>query len=293
MTSIIVGCSGATEIAKKIAKHLKLPYSKLNAEKFPDNELHTGFNSTIKGKDVFLVQSFCKDIADDVLESLFALHTAKDLGAKKVMLVAPYFPYLRQDKRFKQGESINARIIARLFSGFDRVFIVEPHAHRLKDFKAYFPNAQKISAAKAIAEYIHKKFDDYILMGPDEESANWIIPISKLLHTNPIIFEKKRISPRKVRLVSGLSRERKRIAKVVIIVDDIISTGDTMIEAGKEAKKLAKAIYYIGIHGIFVENSLQKLKKSGKVISSNSISSSTSEIDLSKTIADEIRKFSK
>jgi len=293
MSSVIVGCSGGAGIAKKVAKKLHLQYSALNAEKFPDNELHVGFTIPIKNKKVWLVQSFFGNISDKILESLFALQTAKDLGAAEVVLVAPYFPYLRQDKRFGSGESISAKIVAKIFSGFDKVFVVEPHAHRLKEFKEFFHNASKVSAAKAIEEYIDKNFDDYVLIGPDEESANWIIPVSELLLTRPIIFKKKRISPRKVKLISKLNKERRGRAKVAIIVDDIISTGNTMIEAGKEAKKIADKVCFIGIHGIFAENSLKKLKKSGKVVSSNSIPSSASKIDLSGVVADVIEKFAK
>ncbi|MBU2523425.1 MAG: ribose-phosphate diphosphokinase [Nanoarchaeota archaeon] len=291
MTSVIIGCSGASEIARKIARRLHLPYSKLSAEKFPDRELHVGFNTSIKGKIVFLVQSFYNNISDKILEVLFAAQTAKDLGASKVMLIAPYFPYLRQDKRFKEGESISAKIVAKIFSKVDKVFIVEPHAHRLKRFKDFFPNAVKISAADVIAGYIKKKFDDYVLIGPDEESSNWIIPISKQLSIEPIILRKKRLGPKSVKILSSLNKEKK--VKIAIIVDDIISTGDTMVEAGKEAKKIAETIHYIGIHGILVGDAMKKLRKQGEVVSCNSIPSSASKIDLSKAISDEIKRFAK
>ena len=188
MTSLIVGCSGAYKIGKKIAEKLRKPYSRLNIEKFPDNELHIGFNVSLKGKKVFLVQSFFKDISDKILETLFAAQTAKELGAKKIVLIAPYFPYLRQDKKFREGEGISAKIIAQLLSSFDKIFIVEPHLHRFKKFEEFFPNATKISVATAIKEYIAKNFKDYIIIGPDQESANWILPISELLSIKPVSY---------------------------------------------------------------------------------------------------------
>ena len=100
---IIIGCSHGLHLARRIADKLKRPYSKLKFSKFPDSEIKLIFKYDIKGKIVVLVQSFYNNVNDCIIEALFAAETAHDLGAKKVILVAPYFPYLRQDKRFNPG----------------------------------------------------------------------------------------------------------------------------------------------------------------------------------------------
>lgn len=286
---IVVGCSGAKTLAKTVAKKSKLPYSDLVVEKFPDNENKIRFKIPLKNKTIFLVQSYFGNISDKILESLFALYTAKDLGAREVILVASYFPYLRQDKRFKSSEGINALLIAKLFSVFDQVLIVEPHLHRFRSFKDFFLKAKKISIAAEITNYIKKNFKDYVLIGPDQESVQWIKPVALKLKTQPIILRKQRLTPKKVK-VSKL-KIAKRKARHAIIIDDIISTGGTMIEAAKEARKVASKVCFIGIHGIFAQNTLPKLKKFGTVVSTNSIPSAASKIDISDAIATTIKKF--
>ncbi|MCH8329209.1 MAG: ribose-phosphate diphosphokinase, partial [Nanoarchaeota archaeon] len=128
---IIIGCSKGTHLAGKIARKLKSPYSNLEVKKFPDGELKVRFTSNVHGKDVVLVQSFYGNVNDCIVEVIFAAETAKDLGAKKVFLAAPYFPYFRQDKRFKSGQCISIEVMARLMSKyFNKVFIIDPHLHR-------------------------------------------------------------------------------------------------------------------------------------------------------------------
>ena len=95
---MITACSRGNHLAERVAEKLKSPYSNLIVKKFPDGELYIRFMTKIKEEIVVLVQSFYKDINDCIIEVLFAAETARDLGAKKVCLIAPYFPYLRQDK---------------------------------------------------------------------------------------------------------------------------------------------------------------------------------------------------
>src|SRR3989338_4972094 len=125
---IIIGCSHGRHLGNKIAKKLKAAYSGLEAKKFPDGEIKIRFLADVKGKDVALVQSFYCDsdwhINDSIVEAIFAAETAKELGAKRVILVAPYFPYLRQDERFKVGEGVSLKIISGLVDKyFDKIFV--------------------------------------------------------------------------------------------------------------------------------------------------------------------------
>ncbi|UZE93736.1 MAG: ribose-phosphate diphosphokinase [Candidatus Pacearchaeota archaeon] len=286
---VIIGCSGAKNLAKAVAKKSKLSYSDLIVEKFPDGELKVRFKSSVKGKTIIFIQSYFPAVNDKLTEMLLVAHTAKELKSKKLILMALYFPYLREDKRFEKHESISAKIIAKFHKIFDKVFIVEPHLHRFKRLRAFFPNTEKISTTKEISAYIKKNFKDFVLIGPDQESAQWVEPIADILKTKSIILKKKRLTPEKVK-ISNIKAEKKKV-KTAIIIDDIISTGGTMLEAAKEAKKLAKQVCFIGIHGIFAKNALNKLKKIGIVVSTNSIPSAASKIDLSDAVAAAIKKL--
>src|SRR3989338_2694834 len=132
LDSIVVSCSNGMHLGKRIASRLKAQHSILISDKFPDDELRVAFNCNLKNKNLFLVQSFYKNISDCLIESILAAKTAKELGAKKIHLIAPYFPYLRQDKRFRKGEAVSQYIIASLIdNAFDSVTIIDPHLHRI------------------------------------------------------------------------------------------------------------------------------------------------------------------
>jgi len=289
MSNLVVACSGSKHITKKIAKKLKASYSELKIKKFPDNELDIQFQKNPKKRNLFLTQSFYGNINKKIVETLFAAHTAKDLKAKTINLIALYFPYLRKDKRFKSGECISAKVMTKLFSIFNKIYIVEPHQHRIKNIRKLFPNSKRIIIAKDIASYIkNKKIKDAIFIGPDIESKQWVTETTKFLRTKPIILKKQRLGSRKVKI--KLQKKIKIKDRNIVIIDDIISTGHTMLETIKELKKLKpKKIYCITIHGIFAENALKKLKKYAQVVSSNTIPSKVAKIDVSETIAKQIK----
>lgn len=277
---LVVSCSGAKHLAKKVARKAGALYGEVSVNRFPDTEIKVKLPK-VKGKDVYFIQSFYpqeNDIDDKVMEVLFAAYTAKELKAKKIFLIAPYLAYLREDKRFEKGESINAKVLAHLFKIFDRVYVVEPHLHRFKKFSAFFPNASRINLTEEVSNYIKKNIKKpYVLVGPDGESVQWVEPLAKKLDSKYIIFKKKRFNSRKVKVFGkGIKAER------IIIIDDIISTGHTLLEA---VKKFSGEKYFIGMHGLFAENALGKLRKKGKVIVSNSIPSLVSKIDCSDALA--------
>ncbi len=272
---LFVSCSGGNHLTKEIAKKAKGKYSELETERFPDSELRIRITESVKGKKVYFVQSFYKeknDINDKLVEVLFAAETALELGAKKVYLIAPYLAYLREDARFRKGEVISAKILSRMCKIFKKVYVVEPHLHRFKSFDNFFKNAVRVSLAEEVSEYIKKKIGDCLLIGPDKESEQWVGPVAKKLGLEYKILSKTRYSSRKVK-----TQGKKSKAKKIVIIDDIISTGGTLVEASKLIK--ADKIYFVAAHGLFSENALKKLKKYGKTIVSNTIPSKASKLN--------------
>src|SRR3989338_2857190 len=286
---LIIGCSGASGIARNIAKKIECRFSQICSNKFPDGESYVRLMANARNEDVVLVQSFYGEINDKLIEVIFAGYTAMDLGAKKVTLIATYFPYMRQDNRFNSGEAISTEIVAKLMNGcFDRIVILDPHLHRKKKLSdLYEIDALKITAYPLIADYIKRNFmkDNPVIIGPDEESYKWAQTTAEQIGCEYSILEKKRHDARNVEV-----KFKKKISlkgRNVIIVDDMMSTGHTVIETIKKLKALkVKSIKCICIHGIFIEDALKKIKSYGvEVIASNSIPNPVGKIDVSWIVA--------
>ena len=287
---IIIGCSRGKHIANKIAKKLKKPYSELKVKRFPDGEIYARYMKDVNGKDVVLVQSFYGYVNDCVMEAIFAAETAKDLGAKSVTLVAPYFAYLRQDSRFNAGECISIKVVGSLFSKyFNKIIIIDPHLHRQTKLNDLFKTkTQKLTSNPYIAEHIKKHIKNPLIVGPDWESYKWARKVAEKLNYPFVILNKKRLSGRKVRI--SVNKKISINNKNVVFVDDIISTGHTILEAAKKLRKLgAKKFICIAVHGVFVENALEKLRKANiRVVTTNTIPTKVSKIDVSELVAESL-----
>lgn len=239
------------------------------------------------------MQSYQPHPERSLLMTIFAAETATDLGAKKVILVAPYLAYMRQDKRFHPGEAVSSHIMAKLLdNSVDKIITIDPHLHRYRSMKEVFTvPAKNLTANPLIADFVKKKYRDPVILGPDWESYQWAEAIAKRVGVESTVLEKTRYSSRHVSVKMKKPIEIK--GKTVVIVDDIISTGHTIAEAAKKAKAAgAKKIVAIGVHGLFVEGALGKLKKAGvsEVVTTNCIEHKTNGIDVSSLLLEELKK---
>ena len=290
---IVTSCGNSRTIAKKLAKKLSVPYSPLTLTSFPDGDIYLRYNTDVMGKKVIIVQSFQPLSDASLFHIIFAAEAAKNQGAKKVILVSPYLAYMRQDKAFNHGEAVSSRIMAKLLNQcIDKIITIDPHLHRYKSLRDIFTIPAKcLTANHLIAQYIGKHFKNEVIIGPDWESYQWAEHIAKDIHVNVTVLEKTRFSSRKVK-VKMMNTIPLR-GKNVIIVDDIISTGHTIAEAAKQAQKLgALSITAIGVHGLFVENALDTLKKAGvsNIITTNCIEHKTNKIDVTPLLLEELKK---
>jgi len=246
----------------------------------------------VKGKVVVLVQSFYGNVNDCVVEVLFAAETAKDLGAKNVLLVAPYLPYMRKDKRYESGECISCKIIAGIISkSLDRVYVVDPHLHKgIKLSKLFSIKSLQLTSNPYIVDYINNNIKNPLIVGPDKGSLEMVKIISEKLKCKYMIMEKKRISGSKVKV--RINKKINLNNKNIIFIDDIISTGNTILESVKVFNKFGvKKFYCFAVHGVLVENALEKLKRANvKVVTTNSIPNKVAEIDVSGLISESLRK---
>ena len=216
---IITSLGNSKEIAKKLAKKLKCKYSETTVSCFPDGDLYLKFNTNLKKKKLVIVQSFQPHSDMSLFDIVFAANTAKDLGAKKVILVAPYLAYMRQDKRFNPGECISSRVMAKLLNNsIDKLITIDPHIHRYKSLKDIFTiPAKYITANPLIAEYIKKKFKNEIIIGPDWESYQWAESIAKHVHVQATVLKKTRFSSRhvEVKMVKPVPIKGKNVIRTI------------------------------------------------------------------------------
>ncbi|MBD3164262.1 ribose-phosphate diphosphokinase [Candidatus Woesearchaeota archaeon] len=287
---IVIGCSHGRHIAGEIAKKAKRRYAELLVERFPDNELHIKFKAhLVKNKRVVLIQSFYDDIDSCLIEVMFAARTAKELGASSVTLMAPYFPYMRQDKMFDYGEVVSVHVLGEILSKIiDNIYILDPHLHREKTLGHIFSvPAHKLSANPIIAEYI-RTVKKPLIVGPDWESYKWARKTAEIADCESTILLKDRHTARNVDVKFQENVNAK--GRNIILIDDMISTGNTLIKTIKKLKKLGAAkITCIAVHGIFVENALDKIKRTGaKVFTCNSIPNKAAKIDVSELFAEKI-----
>ena len=293
---IITSCGNSIEIAKKLARKLKVTYSPLTISAFPDGDIYLKYNTPLKGKKVVIVHSFQPHPDTSLFDVIFAAETARTLGATKVILVAPYLAYMRQDTQFHPGEAVSSKIMAKLLNkSIDKIITIDPHLHRYKSLKDIFTiPATKVTVNDLIAAYIQKNVKNVVIIGPDWESYQWAESIAKQINVPVTVLEKTRYSARKVEV-----KMKKAILikdKNVVIVDDIISTGHTIAEAAKKAKKAgARSITAIGVHGLFVENAVDTLKHAGvnRIVTTNCIQHPTNKIDVTPLLMEELKKEKK
>lgn len=282
MSLLIATFPETKEIAKKVANSLNAEYTEIFTEDFPDSEYHIALKKNPKNKVIVIFNSLTKEPDNKLIETILAAGIAKDYGAKKIILLATYFPYLRQDQHFLKYDSFSSKYIIKLLSNFDKIIVVDPHLHRINSMKQLSQKAESISTITLIADYIKKRFkNDFTIIGPDIESSQWASKIARILNKKVVILKKKRFSSKKVK--QKISKQK--ISKNAIIIDDIISTGRTIIGALKLAKKSgAENIYCIGIHGILIDNANKLIEKHAELITTNTIPNPFAKIDISPVV---------
>lgn len=248
---------------------------------FPDGEMSMQIDEDPGGREVIVVAPLHRP--NETLVPLLLLgEELKIRGAEKLTLAAPYLPYMRQDTEFKSGDIVSARALARLLSRtWDEVYTVDPHLHRIDSLSEIFDiPATAVSAAPAIARWIESNIPKPLLIGPDEESEQWVRKVADHLDCPWYLLDKQRIGDREVRVEvpDGVtSRER-----TPVFIDDIISTGHTLAIAREELlQRGVDAKIAIGVHGVYAPDSLELLANAGfqDIVSSNTIPNETSHID--------------
>jgi ribose-phosphate pyrophosphokinase len=291
VVTLVIAIPGSEDHAGKLATSLDVELVIPELRRFPDGELYVRLPRV--ADHVVLCGSLYPAPADRFLELAMLAGTARDLGAKRVGLVAPYLAFMRQDVQFHEGEGVTARYFARLISStVDWLVAVDPHLHRLSSLERVYTIPTAIAhAAPAIAAWIKQRVREPVLVGPDAESEQWVSAVAAACDAPFEIFAKTRRGDRDVS-ISGPTRSWNGHTPVVI--DDIVSTGKTMIEATRALRAAGSAPpMCVAIHAVFADALSSELAAAGAagIVTCNTITHSTNRICVADLIADATRSY--
>ncbi|WP_409200836.1 ribose-phosphate diphosphokinase [Methanobrevibacter sp. DSM 116169] len=304
---MIIAGSASQNLGAKVAKLLNKKFASVDTWKFPDGERYTRIKDEIPDE-VVIIQSTYYPQDENLMELLFLISTAKDLGASKITVVTPYMGYARQEKRFNDGESISAKTVANLLeaAGATEFITLNIHEESVLDF--FNIEAKNLSAMAPIAKHISTIVEDEpIIIAPDKGAFPFAEEIAKLLDCTCTYLSKVRLGPDKVetRIVDlrcDLSEDDLKKhsnvnidsvkGKEAIIIDDIIATGGTIINAINILKEQgAKNVNVSCVHPILVKGATIRIYAAGceSIISTDTISSDTSLVSVAELIADALK----
>jgi len=289
---LIFCLSANNTMGELLLKTNNYEYGEIEIRDFPDEEKYIRFKQSIKNRDIILLNSL-EYPNNKLLTLLLTAETAKTNGARTIGLCAPYLAYMRQDKIFNKGEGITSKYFAKLLSNhFDWLVTVDPHLHRFHQLNEIYsiPNIA-LHSTDNIARWILNNINDPLIIGPDSESKQWAQELANTTNAPYIVLKKIRHDEHKVEI--SIPKLSNYLTYTPVIIDDIISTGRTMIETVIQIKKFKiKAPVCIGIHGIFVGNSYDSLLKAGakEIVTCNTINHKSNKINVANILDSGIQK---
>jgi len=274
---VIFAGSSQVELAKKIAKELRVELGKVLRETFPDGEIGIQIQENVRGKDVFVMQSLAKKPNENLMELLIMVDALKRASARSVVAVLPYYAYARQDRKEKGRVPITAKLVANLLekAGVSRVLTMDLHAEQIQGF---FDIPVDNLYARPLFIRMLKPLGliDLVVVSPDMGSNRIARKFAEDLKVDLAIVDKRRVSAQRVE-INALIGDVKD--KNVLLVDDICSTGSTLRLAAKVCReKGAKSVRALVTHGLFIGNGL---KGSGidEVFATDTVPLSDEELD--------------
>lgn len=282
---LVYNLHGHEQIAAALVTALGAEAGTLERRDFPDGESYLRVHDDVAGRDVVILCGL-EQPNPRFLPLSFLAATVREFGARRVGLVSPYLAYMRQDIRFHEGEALTSRCFARLVSNqFDWLATVDPHLHRyhaLSDL--YAIPTRVVHAADLMASFVADQTDAF-LVGPDEESEQWVSQMAAAADVPWVVARKERFGDRQVAI--HLPPMAQLVGRHPVLMDDVISSGMTMartLEALAGAGFTASTC--VGVHGLFAEGADVMLEGLGtRLVCSNSIPHRTSQLDVGPLLA--------
>ncbi len=280
------------DAAKKLAASLDIPVHEIAVHRFPDGESRVRVHP-VKGTAILFAS--LNDPNEKLLHLAFAAATLRNDGATRLILVAPYLCYMRQDMAFETGDAVSQRIIGSYLSlYFDRVITVDPHLHRIDNLQSIFTDCQAdaLTASDLIAEDLATEMSSRLLLvGPDAESLQWVGAIAEKLDAPFIVATKVRNGDRDVE-VRFADVQRIKRARAVIL-DDVISSGMTVCRAAEALLKAgAETVEVIAVHALCSDADLKAIRAASvsSIRSTDSVLHSTNAISLAPLLRSALRE---
>ncbi|WP_305097188.1 ribose-phosphate diphosphokinase [Croceibacterium aestuarii] len=290
MACALFGFPESGELAARLAGELGVSSGAVALHRFPDGESLVRVDPP--PETVILYRSLDHPNAK-LVELLLAASALRQNGARRLILVAPYLCYMRQDKAFEPGQAVSQRVVGALLAAhFDALLTVDPHLHRIRSLEEIMPGTEAVSvtAAPVLSSAIDAG-DNPVLVGPDGESRQWVEAIAAPLGLSAIVGTKRRDADREVEI--SFERADEVAGRGVVLIDDVISSGATLEQAARLLRKAgATRVEALATHCLASAAEIDLLKQAGidRIRSTDSVAGPTATITLVKLLADEIRK---
>lgn len=258
--AILTGNSNRT-LANAICRYLGIPLGEAVVDRFPEGEIHIQILENIRGKDVFVIQSTCSPPNDHLMELLILIDAARRASAKRVTAVLPFYGYARQDRKDKPRVPITAKLVANLLTsaGADRVLTLDLHAGQIQGF--FDIPVDHLYSINVMSKYfLKKKLKDLAVVSPDVGGIKLARAYSKLLNAPLAIVDKRRESATSTKVMNLIGEVRDRN---VVLVDDLVSTASSLVEAVHMLKREGcRDVYAAIVHPILAGPAIERIQNS-------------------------------
>jgi ribose-phosphate pyrophosphokinase len=254
----VIGGTASTALAERVSRELgNAPFGIPFKKRFPDGEMYLRIGGRLTGEDVVVVQSTRSD--EDLLELILLEDAVREAGARRLVVVVPYFGYARQDRPFFPGEPISVRALCRHVE-LDADAVVTVDLHSSDTLKHFTKPAHEASGTSAIARLLRERPVD-VLVSPDRGGVERVQRMAEKLDKPWIGLEKRRIDSEHVELSLPTRMPVRLEGKHVVILDDVISTGGTIVEAARLLRReRVRAIVAACTHGLFLRDAFERIK---------------------------------
>ncbi len=256
--------SSNPELAQAICKDLGVELGQLTISQFADGEIGVRVEETVRGKDVYFIQSTSKPVNEHLMEALIVIDALKRASAHTINFVVPYYGYARQDRKNRGREPITAKLVADLIeaAGANRVIAIDLHAAQIQGY--FDVPLDHFAAGPILAQYFRDKVEaangEFVVVSPDLGGVTRARKLADLLHTPIAIIEKNRPRPNESEVMNIIGEVK---GKNCIIIDDMIDTAGTITNAADAlVEQGAKDVYICATHGLFSRNAIERIENS-------------------------------
>jgi ribose-phosphate pyrophosphokinase len=248
-------------LSQKICEYIHVPLGGEKVKRFSDGEIQIEIDENVRSKDVFVIQSICYPVNENLVELLLMLDALKRASANRITAVIPYYGYARQDKKVAPRVPISAKLVADILTvaGATRIITMDLHAGQIQGF--FNIPVDNLFAAPVIIDYIRKKFNnDLVIVSPDAGGVERARAFAKRLNAGLAIIDKRRDAPNQAKAMAVIGNVTD---KVVVILDDMVDTAGTLVEAaGAIMKNGAREIHASCCHAVLSGPAIQRIEDS-------------------------------